>query len=170
MLRFLISFIRAESAAYTTEYSLHKLLGLARCGVWPRGVYAISCSLPPSVCSVLASNFPWARPTLTLNLGSNVCQRVKKKEQRTGKHKNWNATHTHTHLGDWREGQKEQQGKMAMLPFGLPDPCYNLSCTQEERRTEGRLVGANNDAIAGVDIVIMWCCSLMCVVPLSCAC
>lgn len=79
--------------------------------------------------------------------------------------------HTHTQAtGDWREGQKEQQGKMAMLPFGLPDPCYNLSCTQEERRTEGRLVGANNDAIAGVDIVIMWCCSLMCVVPLSCAC
>lgn len=81
-------------------------------------------------------------------------------------------THTHRRkaTGDWLEGQKEQQGKMAMLPFGLPDPCYNLSCTQEERRIEGKLRGANNDAIAGVDIVIMWCCSLMCVVPLSCAC
>lgn len=153
------------STRYTSYLAWHGV----GCG---HAAYTRSRALSPSVCSVLASNFPWARPTLTLNLGSNVCQRVKKKEQRTGKHKNWNATHTHTQAtGDWREGQKEQQGKMAMLPFGLPDPCYNLSCTQEERRIGGgELVGANNDAIAGVDIVIMWCCSLMCVVPLSCAC
>lgn len=93
-----------------------------------------------------------------------------KKKSREQENTKIETQHTQTHLGDWREGQREQQGKMAMLPFGLPDPCYNLSCTQEKRRIEGRLVGANNDAIAGVDIVIMWCCSLMCVVPLSCAC
>lgn len=167
MLRFLISFIRAESAAYTTEYSLHKLLGLARCGVWPRGVYAISCSLPLCVFCV-SQQFPMSQTNADIKFREQCLSESQKKRAENRKtQKLKHNTHTHTPRRQWT---KEQQGKMAMLPFGLPDPCYNLSCTQEERRIGGKCVGANNDAIAGVDIVIMWCCSLMCVVPLSCAC
>lgn len=172
MLRFLISFIRAESAAYTTEYSLHKLLGLARCGVRPRGVYAISCSLPLCVFCV-SQQFPMSQTNADIKFREQCLSESQKKKNTEQENTKIETQHTHTQAtatSNWREGQKKQQGKMAMLPFGLPDPCYNLSCTQEERRIEGRLVGANNDAIAGVDIVIMWCCSLMCVVPLSCAC
>lgn len=96
MLRFLISFIRAESAAYTTEYSLHKLLGLARCGVWPRGVYAISCSLPLCVFCV-SQQFPMSQTNADIKFREQCLSESQKKKSREQENTKIETQHTHTH-------------------------------------------------------------------------
>lgn len=137
MLRSLISFIRAESAAYTTEYSVlvtEVTLHGVGCGY---AAYTRSRASPLCVFCV-SQQFPMSQANADIKFREQCLSESQKKEQNRKTQKLKRNTHTQataTATGDWREGQKEQRGKMAMLAFGLPDPCYNLSCTQkgEER-------------------------------------
>lgn len=130
MLRSLISFIRAESAAYTTEYSvLVTEVSLHGVGC-DHAAYTRLRAFPLCVFCV-SQQFPMSQANADIKFREQCLSESQKKEQNRKSQKLKRNTHTQaTAIGDWREGQKEQHGKMAMLPFGLPDPCYNLSCTQ----------------------------------------
>lgn len=144
MLRSLISFIRAESAAYTTQYS--RLVTAAKkrhqlCTLWGATTRRIRdlCAAR----SALASNFPWARAgqaNADIKFREHcLSESQKKKKQSRKTQKLKRNTHRRQTRQTEREGerdrgrrreaegQKEQQSKMAKLPFGLPDPSYNFS-------------------------------------------
>lgn len=148
----------------STRYSLHKLLCHA--------AYTRSRAFP--LCVFCASQqFPMSQANADIKFREQCLSESQKKHRAERENTKIETQHTHTHTGNSRQawGTKAaawQNGNVA-IRVAWPLLQFKLHAGRKGNRG-GKLAGANNDAIAGVDIVIMWCCSLMCVVPLSCAC